>query len=324
MFRDLDLRPVYDSSDCDLVRDLIVPLLKSCTDYRRGVGFFSSGWLSLASEGIVALVERGGMAKIVLSPILDESDWEAIRTGNQASTDDRLRAVIRRNIADLSISLKAETRNCLAWLVADRVLEFRFAVARPGYSGGDYHDKVWVFSDEHGDCVSLHGSFNDSVKGSLNNEAISVFKSWEPGQRPYVEQHRTRLQSLWDGNNKQMYVAAITEAEKGMLVSLRTSIDRPYDWPAPVTPVRSDSSTPKIPVELRPSQLEAIDQWFSNGCRGILEMATGTGKTFTALACAVRCFERSERVAIVILVPYLHLMEQWENHCVAFGFRPVL
>ena len=32
---------------------------------------------------------------------------------------------------------------------------------------------------------------------------------------------------------------------------------------------------------LRDYQLRAIDQWFAHDCRGLLEMATGTGKTYT-------------------------------------------
>ena len=32
-------------------------------------------------------------------------------------------------------------------------------------------------------------------------------------------------------------------------------------------------------------QNEAIKNWTNNGKRGIFEMATGTGKTFTALGC---------------------------------------
>ena len=53
-------------------------------------------------------------------------------------------------------------------------------------------------------------------------------------------------------------------------------------------------------------------------------MATGTGKTKTALACAARLFDREKRLAIVISVPYQHLVEQWREECADFNFRPVL
>jgi superfamily II DNA or RNA helicase len=53
-------------------------------------------------------------------------------------------------------------------------------------------------------------------------------------------------------------------------------------------------------------------------------MATGTGKTITALGAAVRLLEREGRLALVIAVPYQHLVSQWQNEAGAFGFRSIL
>ncbi len=75
MLRKLNLLPVYDSSEYDLIHDLIVPLLRNSTSYLRGVGFFTSGWLKLAAHGLTKLIQNGGKAKIVISPILEKSDW---------------------------------------------------------------------------------------------------------------------------------------------------------------------------------------------------------------------------------------------------------
>jgi hypothetical protein len=196
MLRDLELRPVYDSAECDLVLDLIVPLLAESQEYWRGVGFFTSGWLRTACKGVVQLVNNAGSARIVTSPMMQREDWEALQVGDAAKQDAVLRETLRRNIADLARALAQDTLNALAWMVADGVLEFRFAIPRDFNMGGDYHDKVGVFIDQKGDLVAIHGSFNDSVKGSLNGEAFSVFRSWEEGQRPYVEQHRARLTKL--------------------------------------------------------------------------------------------------------------------------------
>jgi superfamily II DNA or RNA helicase len=56
-------------------------------------------------------------------------------------------------------------------------------------------------------------------------------------------------------------------------------------------------------LTLRPYQIEAIEAWFAHDCRGLLEMATGTGKTITALAGSTRLFEREQRLAVIIAVP---------------------
>src|SRR3990172_1477800 len=130
MLRELELRPVYDSETCDLIRDLQVPLLARSRDYLRGVGFFTSGWLRLASRGLASLIEGGGKARIVVSPILERQDWDAIRLGDAARRDAALRDVLVRALDALAASLERDTLNALAWMIADGVLEFRFAVPR--------------------------------------------------------------------------------------------------------------------------------------------------------------------------------------------------
>src|SRR5205823_10773554 len=53
-------------------------------------------------------------------------------------------------------------------------------------------------------------------------------------------------------------------------------------------------------------------------------MATGTGKTITALAASVSLYEREEQLAVIIAVPYQHLVDQWHEEAKAFGYRPLL
>jgi len=324
MLRDLKLASVYDSSTSHLVKDLISPLMGQAQEYFRGVGYFSSGWLREASGGIMALVHNGGSGRIVTSPILQAEDWSAFQKGDEAKQDSILHTSLRMAIEDLAEFLETDTRNALAWLIADGRLEFRFAIARPKWSGGDYHDKVWVFRDTAGDRVALHGSFNDSVKGTLNGEAISVFRSWEPGQDAYVSLHERRLEELWLGANAQFVIRTIPEATREELIRLRTTKERPYLLPLSTEANGASRPEPHVAVDLRPFQEEAIDAWVRQGREGILEMATGTGKTYTALAAAAREYQRIGRLALVVLVPYLHLLEQWRKHCETFGFAPIL
>lgn len=323
MLKDIDLLPVYDSSEHNLVQDLIVPLVEHSDTYMRGVGFFTSGWLRLAAQGLVSLAERGGHAKYVVSPILDQQDWEALQRGEKAKEDDLLMQSLERSIDDLTVSLERDARDALAWLVADGVLHFRLAVPRATGARGDYHDKVGVFMDQQGDIVAIHGSFNDTVGGTLNGEAFSVFRSWDQGQRPFVAKHRERLSDLWEGNNAQFTTHSIPEAARERFVRLRISRARPYRLPSAGSG-RSLARMPRCPFHLRDFQTEAVSKWVENGCRGILEMATGTGKTITALAAASERYSSLERLVLIVSVPYLHLVEQWASVCRQFGFLPVL
>lgn len=321
MLKELDLQPVYDSECYNLIRDLQVPLLLQAKDYLRGVGFFTSGWLRLAARGMATFVKGGGSARIIVSPILDEADWEALKFGDSAKKDAALREVLARNIEDLAITLENDTRNALAWMVADGFLEFRFALPRDRVSAGDYHDKVGVFTDGSGDRVAIHGSLNDSIKASLNGEAFSVFKSWESGQAPYVEMHKTRLEALWNNQNKQFRVYRIPDAIREKFIQLRTSPDSPY---INSTSQKISALSPCCTIKLHDYQSSAIEEWRQAGCRGVFEMATGTGKTITSLAAATSVFQEHGRLALIILVPYLHLLEQWERNCHQFGFNPIL
>ena len=326
MLRTLSLDAVYDSAEHDIVQDLMVPCLEVSSGYLRGVGFFSSGWLRLAAHGLAGLVQNGGHATFVVSPILDESDWEALRLGTSARENPVIRVALERGIADLETSLRDETRNTLAWLVADGVLEFLIAVLRDRTHDGDYHDKVGLFVDDVGDKVAFHGSFNDSIKGSLNGEAFSVFRSWDPGQSQYVERHERRLCDLIANRNTQFEVFAIPDAARQSLIRLRTTAFRPYhlDGQQDVRGVLPDLAVPACPYNLYEYQERAVEAWTANNCRGLWEMATGTGKTITSLAAACAAYSSRQRQSLIVLVPYLHLLEQWEEELRAFGYDPVL
>lgn len=322
MFRKLNLIPVYDSSEYDLVRDLLVPLLRNSNSYLRGVGFFTSGWLRLAAHGLAGLIKNGGSARFVISPILEKSDWDAFQLGEEAKCNETLKCILENNIDDISSSLESNTLNTLAWMIADGVLEFKFAVSK---DSGDYHDKVGVFTDSHGDSVAIHGSFNDTIKGSLNGEAFSVFKSWDDGQLPFVRKHNKRLLELWQFGNRQFKIYNIPEAVQRKFMKLRSTRNRPYTLRANA-PIILNTNTSKLYCHLKlyPYQEDAINNWVSANCHGILEMATGTGKTATSLMAAINRYETIGKLALVVLVPYIHLLEQWKQDCRKFGFNPVL
>ena len=68
-----------------------------------------------------------------------------------------------------------------------------------------------------------------------------------------------------------------------------------------------------LSLKLRDYQIEAINNWFDNGNFGIFEMATGTGKTFTALSAFKRLSDEYDKFLTVIACPQLHLINQWIN-----------
>ncbi|AWB28518.1 DEAD/DEAH box helicase family protein [Halococcoides cellulosivorans] len=78
-------------------------------------------------------------------------------------------------------------------------------------------------------------------------------------------------------------------------------------------------------VEARDYQQEAIQNWMGAEGRGILRMATGTGKTVTALLAASSVAEMTDGpLLLVVAVPYQHLVDQWAADIREFGVNPVL
>lgn len=78
-------------------------------------------------------------------------------------------------------------------------------------------------------------------------------------------------------------------------------------------------------IELHPYQKEAISVWVGENYRGIFDMATGTGKTFTGLGAISKLSEDLEdELAVVIVCPYQHLVEQWVEDIVKFNINPII
>ncbi|MFZ1771561.1 MAG: DEAD/DEAH box helicase family protein, partial [Caldilinea sp.] len=329
----LDLPLLLNTSDQDLFRDFFVPALAHAFRYDRGVGYFASGWLRLVAQGMVTFAAHGGRARWVTSPILNQQDWEALLAGDEARLDPALREILYRNVQDLERSLEDDTLSALAWMIADGVLSFKLALPRGKLNDGDFHDKFGIFTDLAGDRVSFNGSYNDSIQGTRNYESIKVFRSWEPTFMPLVKSEQERFDRLWCNLDPNVRVFDVAEMTESML-RLRTS-ERPYPAPAwlkhtkstgelgiPLIWQRKEPSVPAA-LSLRSYQIEAIEAWFQAGCRGLLEMATGTGKTITSLAGAVRLYAHERRLVLVIACPYQHLVDQWFEEATGFGFRPI-
>jgi superfamily II DNA or RNA helicase len=327
----LQLPSIMDTSSHDLVSDFFVPALTVSLRYDRGVGFFSSGWLRVAAKGMVAFAANDGRARWVTSPILDEADWEALQTGDAARTDPVLRNALVCNIAELAEKLERDTLSALAWMIADEVLNFKLALPRNKLERGDFHDKFGIFIDAEGNRVSFNGSYNDSIQGTRNYESIKIFCSWDRAFGVLVRADAERFERLWNNQDPNVRVFDLPEAAQAQILRLRTG-DRPYPRPKWVNLSRDAGvpvyrpARPVVPahIVLRDYQAEAIEEWFAHDCRGLLEMATGTGKTITALAASARLYELEQKLAVIIAVPYQHLVDQWHEEAKAFGYQPVL
>ena len=333
-FIDLNLPKTLDTSTADIIKDFFVPVLTHATHYDRGVGFFSAGWLRMTAKGMAAFAQNNGRARWVTSPILSEEDWQSLQLGEMARHSYLLLKALERNLNELESSLEEETLTTLAWLVADGILDFKLALPRNKLKQGEFHDKFGIFTDADGNQISFNGSYNDSIQGTRNYESIKVFCSWQPAFADLVRVDAERFENLWNNQDSNVQVFDLPEAANARILRLRKH-ERPYpepDWEKLKLLRESHASylihspkSPRIPphIKLRDYQTQAVDAWFSAGGQGLFEMATGTGKTITALAASIRLYESGERLVVIIAVPYQHLVDQWYEEATSFGYSPI-
>ena len=306
--RDLDLPVVITTSTNDVIREFYVPALARSIRYDRGVGFFSSKWLQLAAEGLSSLADNGGIARLVVSPILDASDRDAFRRGAQAQDDPHLYEALKQAVISLERELKADTLSAIAWMIADGLLEVRLAIPERDLDG-DFHDKFGIFTDEAGDRIAFHGSPNDSQQAFRNYESISVFWSWlDRREATRVASHGDRFERIWNNQEPNLKVFKLPEAIARDLAELRHRSDRPYRKP----------------------HRQILDHWkwrhqaeaereFINKRRGILEMATGTGKTRTAIKILGTLYKSQSIDSAIVVAFGTDLLDQWYGELNAQG-----
>lgn len=327
----LNIPIALNTSKNNLVENFFVPLLQNSALYDRGVGYFSSGWIKETFEGMFYFAVNGGKARWITSPILSKEDWDALVIGNEAKGDGILKKALETAIDDLSNSLEKETLLALSWMIADGIIQFKLAKPRNKLTS-EFHAKVGIFTDLDGNSISFDGSYNDSINGLHNFESIKVFRSWD-STAEYVKHEKELFEQIWNNEDPNIQVFSIPDAIEQQILNLRDDIERPYPKPEwlKLKAVREYAGeiiipTPHKPenIKLRGYQEEAIRCWFNNQYKGVLEMATGTGKTITALSAAVHLLEKESRLFTIIVCPYIHLAQQWMGEAENFGYRPVL
>ncbi len=84
--------------------------------------------------------------------------------------------------------------------------------------------------------------------------------------------------------------------------------------------------SPQLPadLQLRSYQQQAVTNWFANQGRGTLKMATGSGKTITALAIATQLYHQIGLQVLIVVCPFRHLVTQWGRECEKFNLQPIL
>ncbi len=328
-YRDLHILRSYKTNKNDVVREFYIPALKQSVLYKRAVGFFSSSALIDLSSGISGLIKNGGKIKFIVSPLLSEEDIDAIQRGY----DEReiIKNSLEREIREPKNASEAERLNWLAFLIASGRMEIKVAFTPPQKATGMYHEKIGLLYDADGNRLAFTGSMNETINAFHNNyESIVVFNSLVAEDAQRVSDLEYDFDSLWANREPNVTVWDFPKVLREKLVSYqKNSLNLELDQIEIENLSELLSPAPGIPalppnVKLHKYQQDAIDQWANQDYCGIFDMATGTGKTYTGLGAAARLFADKKRLAIIIVCPYQHLVEQWVEDILLFNMLPTI
>ena len=323
---DLYIAKEYRNLKCDVINDFYVPILSNAVMYKRAVGFFNSAALYEMAIGLRHLVEKQGKMELIVSPRLTEEDIQSINLGYKTREEVVERALLR-DFDEPKNKTEFRKLNLLANLIAEGVLDIKVAFKINANSAGIFHEKIGIVIDAEGNKVAFTGSMNETYSGLLQNyESIDVFCSWRDEDYDRVNIKENAFDNLWDNLDAAMEVIPFPKVAVERLNSYKVEKTEPL-----CVEIQNEDDSQnvffKIPdtVGLYDYQREAIETWENNNCCGIFDMATGAGKTFTALgALSALSKNLNNNIAVVIVAPYQHLVEQWVEDIIQFNVKPIV
>jgi hypothetical protein len=291
----------------DPVSGLYRPCLSLAEEYKRAVGYFRSSVFLVVGKTTIEFARRGGKMRLVCSPSIEKADAVSITEG-YSSREEHVEKDLLRELDLLLAQDKTSYRTrVLATLVATGSLEIRIAY-RPE-AQGLYHEKIGLFKDGVGNTVSFLGSANETWNGWHflgNHEALEVFCSWKgSSENERVQRHDQYFERLWLGLVNGVETVEFPEACRRKLLSAALGNADDID----VSKLeQSEANAQRKPL---PHQTGALEAWELAGKKGILEHATGSGKTFTAILAIKEHI--AEGNPVLVLVPSRLLLEQWAS-----------
>ena len=276
--------------------------------------------------------------QIVASPKLSEDDIEAIEKGYKERKEVFQEALMRELDVDDHYRY-ADRLNLLANLIADNKLDIKIVTTTANNGVGMYHEKLGLIHDAEGNTVAFSGSMNETITALKDNyEAFDVFCSWKLEDQERVLQKENSFAAIWNDCEANIEVVDFTEVRKEIIqkykiapidynldeIEEEDALENPLENVDALYMYKDKGFVKPKKIRLYDYQLEAITNWRLNGYRGIFDMATGTGKTYTGLSAIADLCGEVDCLAIFIVCPYQHLVEQWVTDIRVFGMNPII
>lgn len=311
------------------------------------LGYFSSSAIHVLSLGFASFIFNGGKVRMVINHILSAKDKETVLKGKEMAEtafdfSDRDFKKIKQALDEYGTHFF----NCLAWLISTKRIEIR--VVKPKSNKGIAHYKSGVFSDGTHQ-VKFKSSCNFTAFGLLENlEELEVKQSWDSKKDvaaieeygdyfeqifkdkadfvehlPFEEIQEAIIDNFGDKNIQELLVDESKLIQKKWNATQNDNVRKILEKLEKLT--NRLINQPTFPyAKPRPYQIEAYENWIKNNHKGIFAMATGTGKTLTALNCVLNEYKKIGNYRALILVPTIELVSQWKAEIQKFKFKNIV
>ena len=338
------LRPgLFRLPDDPVAARILIPGFRAANRVRGAFGWFTSGWIDRLAPGLAEYLNREDAAPIefTVAPALFPDERSILERGVNMTAREAT-----ERVADIFVDGRIEATalgrlalDCLAWMLSTDRLRLRIAVPT---TDSNYHPKLWLFEDGV-NRVLARGSGNATSRGVSDGvEHLDVDVSWAPESSPRVRDGVAILDDWSAGISPGIEeVVELPEAlARDIIRTAPSQPPQPRDYVkaakgsecAPRSAVRPEHRL-RIPAELQwvtgpySHQGEAVRSWEGGAFpeRGVVAMATGAGKTLTALICATRSQDRlgNEPFLVVVSAPSVPLIMQWREEVQRFGVTAV-
>lgn len=316
-----DTRPLYILPKEPVTEEVLIPCFKSATQVDCMMGFFSSEILGSLAPGLATFINISDESlRLIVSPILSVEDQTAIKEGLTCPEDIATAAL--EDVVVTEDLIEQHTLKCLSWMLRSGRVEIKIALMKDAL----FHPKIWLFR-EGDDVIAAHGSSNMTYAGIQKNiEQMSISKSWEDLNQQYItEKFCAQFRGLWTNQDGDCTVVSMPQAIKENLLKTYKSDIPPTEaefytlYEEKTGSIDESSASYNYDKLSRPSfaipsylryedgpfehQGKAIKTWCEADYQGILEMATGSGKTITAMICAHRLYNVEKPLLIVVAAP---------------------
>lgn len=325
------LPPVYFPNEISITKTLFTPVSRESKSFDCLSGYFSSKVFSELAEPLSILFkEPSSKGRFLISPDLDHEDKAALYDAYH-NKKSMLKYIFKFHDVTPS-DLESATLEVIKYLISNDKLDIKIVLMKEGMM----HAKIWLFDTNNGE-LAIHGSSNATKPGLMHNfEQLVLTRAWESnGSNHVVKAFRDRFNEFWNGVRDDSYSFSLNdETILDMFEPSGKSHEQSNNHCDLIAKLQSyvnqmnEQEKLIIPEWLNYTkgayahQGKAIQLWLEQK-RGTLEIATGGGKTLTALVCASKVFQNERNSLLVITVPNKPLIKQWGMDVEHFGIEPI-